>query len=100
MVSVIFLTQGYNTVVDSVDYDSLTKHRWHICKASYSVYACRHTHFRGVGLRVYMHREIVRCPPGHQVHHLDGNTLNNTRANLEICSQAQNLKYRKKGKKS
>jgi hypothetical protein len=96
----IFLTQNYRALVDDEDFNEICKHHWHVCKAAYDIYAGRDYKVRGNRHRVYMHRAISNCPPGFQVHHRDSDTLNNARANLEICSQAQNLKHRKWRKKS
>jgi len=38
-----------------------------------------------------LHRFILDAPIGVQVDHKDGNPLNNTRENLRLCSQSQNL---------
>jgi hypothetical protein len=95
----IQLTQQYYALVDDDLVDEIKKHRWHICMAAHDIYACRDHRTNNTRHRIYMHRQISHCPPGHQVHHRDGNTLNNTRANLEVCSQTQNLKYRRKEKK-
>jgi len=96
----IKLTKDYITRVDDEDFTELSKHHWHICEAAHNIYACRDYKNHGSRHRVYMHRAISNCPPGFQVHHRDSDTLNNARANLEICSQAQNLKHRKWRKKS
>jgi len=95
----IQLTKGFVAMVDANIVHKLSEHHWHACRAAHSVYACRDYKINGVKRRIYMHREISKCPPKYQVHHRDGDTLNNTRSNLEICSQSQNLKFRKWSKK-
>jgi hypothetical protein len=39
-----------------------------------------------------MHRLIVDAPHGVLVDHRDGDGLNNTRANLRLCSNAENMR--------
>lgn len=41
--------------------------------------------------RVYLHRLLLSPPAGMVVDHIDGNGLNNSRANLRIVTQQQNL---------
>jgi hypothetical protein len=48
-----------------------------------------------------LHRIIADCPDGLHVDHIDGNPLNNTRENLRICTNQQNLRnMRPKGRTS
>ena len=56
---------------------------------------------RGEKIRTMpLHRLITECPPGFVVDHIDGNPLNNTQANLRICTNAENLKNCRKRKKT
>lgn len=48
------------------------------------------------GRPVYLHRQIARARFYEQVDHINGDTLDNRRANLRICSNAQNQQNRKK----
>lgn len=53
--------------------------------------------------KVYLHRLICNFPKKKAIDHVDGNKLNNTRANLRICDNKDNVKSRNsinKNKKS
>jgi hypothetical protein len=82
----INLAKGVHTLVDPEDYERLSKYDWqlneNVNKKCYAV--------RLAGFIVPMHREIMNAPAGMVVHHKDGNGLNNTKANLEIITVAEN----------
>lgn len=83
------LSRGMVATVDACDYEAINQHRWYASKANRprdNWYAFR-SDGRGT---VYMHRQIMGAKKGTQVDHIDGNGLNNTRANLRLCSQSQN----------
>ena len=43
-----------------------------------------------------MHREIINAPAGMQIDHINGNGLDNRKANLRLCNNAQNQQNRRK----
>lgn len=43
------------------------------------------------GYEIYLHRLIARCPKGMTVDHINGDTLDNRKSNLRVCSQANNV---------
>jgi hypothetical protein len=80
------LTQGKFAIVDAEDYEHLSKYKWYAVYAGGKFYAYRSVKYRAVS----MHRQIMGEPKGKVVDHRDGNSLNNRRSNLRICTFAQN----------
>ena len=86
----VLLTQGKVAFVDDEDYAEISKHNWYATK-NHHWYAGRW----GPQGRIYMHRVIIMAKPGQQVDHINGNTLDNRRANLRMCNNSQNQQNRK-----
>lgn len=87
----IELTQGYFTLVDIEDYEYLSKFSWRIQKNRKHVYA-RTSIWLGNGKSkcVFMHRLILNAAKNDIVDHKNGNSLDNRRRNLRICSSYEN----------
>lgn len=86
----IQLTKGLFAIVDDADYDWLNQWRWYAHKGTRTFYANRRKNTRIFTKPTQMHREIMNAPDDMEVDHIDGNGLNNTRANLRICTHKQN----------
>ena len=85
------LTRGYVALVDDEDHAELNQYKWSPSEVSPGkIYAMRRPRINGKFTTVYMHRVLLGAEKGQQVDHKDGNTLNNTRANIRICDQSQN----------
>jgi hypothetical protein len=76
----IELTQGQSVVVDDELYDELAAHKWCYTNG----YAARRMPNQKKGQHLYMHREICPAEPDKLVIHIDGNKLNNRKANLSV----------------
>lgn len=90
----IQLTRGFITVVDLRDLKKVAKHRW--CASDDGtgrIYAKVKTSKKFLAL----HRFLMKPRKGKEVDHIDGNTLNNTRRNLRVCTKSQNLQNQKLG---
>lgn len=102
----ISLTQDYVALVDAEDYDFLMRWRWHawVSPAGH-VYAhytdkCRLPNGEREQQTLRMHRIILAAPKGLFVDHRNGDGLDNRKANLRLCTNAQNQANRKKNANS
>ena len=87
---------GRQVSVDDEDAHLLVDNRWSF-RTSGSTEYLQKSLFEGgayVGYRS-LHRLITGCPDGHVVDHINGNGLDNRRANLRICIQPENIRNRK-----
>lgn len=88
----IKLTQGYHVLVDAEDYDALTKFNWQACNWKNGIYVAK-AGVQTKGIReknMAMHRYLLNPPDGKFVDHINGNGLDNRKANLRICTNMQN----------
>ena len=88
MVTSIQLTKGRTALIDDQDYELVNQFNWVYLDNGRRGYAIN-TYQRVTRL---MHRLILDAPSGVCVDHIDGDGLNNTRANLRLCSHAQNIR--------
>jgi hypothetical protein len=86
------LKKGRYTLVDDIDFSWLTQWRWRLSSSGYAV---RSYTVNGKEVLVSLHREIMQPPPDLVVDHIDHNRLNNTRSNLRVITQQQNLMNRR-----
>jgi hypothetical protein len=86
------LTRGKCATVDHEDAERLLPYKWyHFAGSVGREYAATSIGGRRNRVTIYMHRFILDAPKGMQVDHRDGDGLNNTRANLRLCTGAQNV---------
>ena len=92
--AIIQLTQSQQALVDDTDYALLSQFKWQTMRVKHGFYATRTvTVSPGKERRVYMHRVIMGVDLGSRlivVDHIDGNSLNNTRANLRLTDHKGN----------
>ena|SRR3990167_471292 len=89
---------GRSTTIDKEDFGRLAIYKWYGSVSGYAVRNRSRNESLKVGKKgmVYLHKVIVPTSRGLYVDHIDGDKLNNTRANLRICTHAQNLANRRK----
>ena len=85
------LTKGYFTIVDNDDYLKLAVKRWCSVVDNRNPNKVKVRPFRREGKKgIYLSIEIMDPPKGKQVDHINGNTLDNRKSNLRICTSAEN----------
>jgi hypothetical protein len=89
----IKLTLGLSAFIDADDFAWLSAFKWRASHSGRSkFYAVRSARIEGVERNLYMHRVIADAPAGYDVDHVNGNSLDNRRCNLRVCTHAQNLR--------
>ena len=90
----ILLTRGRVALVDDADYDCVRQFSWQaLPRINGNYYAARRA-LKSENLPVkivLMHSYLIGKKQGHEIDHLDGNGLNNQRANLEHVTHRQNM---------
>lgn len=86
------LTQGKFALVDDEDYEDLSKLKWHISGRGYA--SRQSPRENGRQRVVFMHRVILGLKHGDGVDcdHINGDRLDNRRANLRPCTRAENMR--------
>ena len=82
-------------LVDDVDYAFLMQWRW---RRNNKGCAVRSEVINGKRVVINMHRVIMNAQRGQYVDHINNDRLNNTRANLRLCTQSQNQANRRRHK--
>lgn len=83
MAKKIPLGHGQFAIVDDEDYEAVSRYKWHTMANSTGSHIYAATKLR-------MHRLILDAPPGYMVDHINGDTLDNRRSNLRLCTNSQN----------
>lgn len=89
---VLPITRGLETMIDEEDIAELEKYNWHQLSPTRK-YAAR----REIGnnhIAILMHRQIMNAPSGMVIDHINGNSLDNRKSNLRICTHRQNQQNR------
>lgn len=78
----IKLTSGLFAIVDADGFAEVDRFYWIAVKSRHKFYAARRVINNGKSHYIYMHRQIMRTPPGQVCHHESGNTCDNRKINL------------------
>lgn len=81
------LTQNKFALIDAEDFGKISAHSW--CYHQ-SGYAFRGMRIGGKNQIIRMHREITQAPQELEVDHINGDKLDNRKANLRLVTRQQN----------
>ena len=85
------LSGGMNTLIEEDDLESVGNFRWYAHKSSGRYYVRRLESIgQGDQRLVLFHRLLVGAPAGFGVDHINGDSLDNRRANLRLATSGQN----------
>lgn len=82
------------TLIDSVDFERVIEHRWHLSAKEEG----KNTDYVKGPAGVKLHAFIAEPPEGMVVDHVNGDGLDNRRANLRVCTVAENRRNEAKRK--
>lgn len=86
----ILLSQNKIALIDDGDFEEVNKHDW--------MYDGRYARTRIKGKELRLHRLIMNPAKGLEVDHINGDSLDNRRMNLRLCSHKENLRNQRLNK--
>lgn len=93
----IFLSIGLAVKIDKDDFERTKSLKWHLKKSKGNKVYVASSKWKGK--TIYMHRYIMRCPKDKEVHHINGDGLDNRKSNLEVIDKRENARRNRHKKK-
>ena len=91
--------RGLWTTMDQADLAVAVRHTWHLARraglARTDYVAMADVWFAGRRRVIALHRLLTEAPRGLVVDHINGNPLDNRRANIRVVTQADNMQNRR-----
>jgi hypothetical protein len=100
---IIYLNNGLSTIIDLEDFSKLDENFTYFANPKNYVFRMSSRKDEGKRKAIYLHRELMNCPDGMMIDHINGDRLDNRKSNLRIVTNAQNSQNRHgnyKGSKS
>ena len=92
------LSRGLVAIIDVEDFELVSQHKWCAVRSTKTDYAIRGQRVSGKHVSFMMHRVLLNATDGMHVDHINGNGLDNRRANLRLCTQRENNRNSQKQK--
>lgn len=87
---IIKISGNMTVKIDDEDFELVMRRKWKAHKSSTNFYARHNIRVDGKYKNVLMHRLVMNAPIHLQVHHINGDTLDNQKANLQLCTNQEN----------
>jgi len=87
------ISKGMSVIVDADLYDWLNKFYWRAVKSSSGFYAVTRRQRHNKVSTIRMHRLIMHAPDWMKVHHINHNTLDNRRSNLQLLTEREHRHF-------
>lgn len=91
--SITFMLGEQSVYLDAEDAHILSDHGWYIDSKGYLAKSARAD---GQNKKIYFHRLVMGADDTVMIDHKDGDTLNNSKSNLRVCTHAENSRNRGK----
>jgi hypothetical protein len=88
----------FNVLLDKEDYNKVKVKKWNVMQhtSDKSRYVIRHSYFNENKYRsLYIHRYVLDYNDKLVIDHINGNTLDNRKSNLRICTHMENCRNQK-----
>ncbi len=85
------LSKDQNAIIDEEDFELVSKYKWHASLKRQRFVAANTPWKKTI---IYMHRLIMNAPTGMVVDHINGDSLDNRKSNLRICTNGENSRNR------
>lgn len=96
MITKMPISKGLFTIIDTEDFERLKSEgltKWFAQKSGKRFYVSRRINGNG---KSYLHRHLMNAPSGLCIDHINGDSLDNRKANLRVCSHRENSRNKAK----
>lgn len=91
----ILTRKGHEILVDRDVFEAVGHKCWYVSARGYVCHAYKRPRER-TSREIKLHRLVTGAQAGQVVDHINGNKLDNRRANLRLCTQAENCRNNRK----
>lgn len=96
---VLKISKGKEVLVDIDDFETVAQYRWKASQSSCRWYAKRNARSGSTSRVLAMHRLIMGAKIGECVDHINGDSLDNRKSNLRLCTRSENQWAKRKNYK-